>query len=164
MLFNHPIIAGNCTHAKTKGTGGAACQCGEALFFDKNRPDVIYVAPVSGELIAINRGERRAIQELVILADKTIQYRSSRQNSTLDSSREALVAFLLESGAWPLIRQRPYNVLADQNEVPRDIFISTFDTAPLAPDLNLVVSRQKLLFKRPGCTGAIDQWESIPGP
>ncbi len=121
---------------------------GEALFFDKNRPDVIYVAPVSGELIAINRGERRAIQELVILADKTIQYRTHDKIPSLDSSREELFAFLQESGAWPLFRQRPYNLLADPDAVPRDIFISTFDTAPLAPDLNLVVSGREAAFQK----------------
>ena len=121
---------------------------GEALFFDKNRPDVLFVAPVSGELIAINRGERRAIQELVILADKTIQYRTYDKIPSLDSSREELFAFLKESGAWPLFRQRPYNLLADPDVVPRDIFISTFDTAPLAPDLNLVVSGREAAFHK----------------
>ena len=46
---------------------------------------------------------------------------------------------MMENGVWPLIRQRPYDIIASATEAPRDIFISTFDTAPLAPDLNFVV-------------------------
>ena len=65
-----------------------------------------------------------------------------------NSSREDLVAYLLDSGAWTLFRQRPFNVVADYNEVPRDIFISTFDTAPLAPDLNFIIEGQEADFQK----------------
>ena len=144
-----PNFAGISPMPKLEVQEGQHVKAGDALFFDKRNPDLIHVAPISGEVIVINRGERRAIQEVVILADKEVQYRSYDQVPNVESSsREALVAFLLESGAWPLIRQRPYNVLADQNEVPRDIFISTFDTAPLAPDLNLVVEGKAAVFQR----------------
>ncbi len=118
---------------------GAEVKAGDPLFFDKKSPEVKYCAPVSGEVIAVNRGEKRSIVEVVILADKEVKYRTYEMPDLDSVSREELVQFLLESGAWPLIRQRPYNVVADFNEAPRDIFISTFDTGPLAPDLNFVV-------------------------
>ena len=117
---------------------GQSVNAGDPLFFDKPNPDVLYCAPVSGEVIAINRGEKRSIAEVVILADKT-QSSRSYDLPGLNGNREALVQFLLSSGVWPMIRQRPYNTVANPADTPKSIFISTFDTAPLAPDLNLVV-------------------------
>jgi len=59
-----------------------------------------------------------------------------------------LVRFLVASGAWPFIRQRPFDVVADENSTPKSIFVSTFDTAPLAPDLNLaVLGKEEAWFK-----------------
>ncbi len=118
---------------------GDEVKAGDPLFFDKNMPDVKFCAPVSGEVIAINRGAKRAITEVVILADKTQKFREYESFDLEKSSRQELVSYLLESGVWPMIRQRPFNVVPDPEEAPRDIFITTFDTAPLAPDLNLIV-------------------------
>ncbi len=127
---------------------GSPVKAGDHLFFDKANPDVKYVAPVSGEVIAVNRGERRSIASVVILADKQQQYRQLPAINPDTCSREELVGFLLDTGGWTLIRQRPFNVVANQAEIPENIFISTFDTAPLAPDLNLVVSGKAAAFQR----------------
>ena len=121
---------------------------GDEIFYDKKNPDIKYVAPVSGEVIAINRGDRRAITEVVILADKEQQYRQLPPFDLQNSNREQLVAYLIDAGAWSLFRRRPYDIVPDKNEVPRDIFISTFDTAPLAPDLNFVVEGQGDAFQK----------------
>ncbi len=127
---------------------GQSVKAGDELFYDKLQPEIKYVAPVSGEIIAINRGEKRAITEVVILADKTVDYRSLTAPDLQTCTREELVGFLMGSGAWPVLRQRPFDVLAEPNLVPRDIFISTFDTAPLAPDLNFVVEGKGPLFQK----------------
>lgn len=127
---------------------GAEVKAGDHLFFDKNRPEMKWVAPVSGEVIAVERGAKRAIVGVTILADKEQQYRELASFDLDNSSREDLVAYLLDSGAWTLFRQRPFNVVADYNEVPRDIFISTFDTAPLAPDLNFIIEGQEADFQK----------------
>ena len=121
---------------------GSQVKAGQPLFFDKKRPDVIYSAPISGELIEVRRGEKRMIVELCILADQgEIQYfQYDNIPSLTDATREELVKFLVSSGAWPFIRQRPYDTVADENDVPKSIFVSTFDSAPLAPDLNLAVA------------------------
>ena len=126
---------------------GANVKAGDHLFFDKSNEAVKYVSPVSGEVIAINRGDRRAIQEVVILADKTQSYRELPAFDLDNSGREALVDFLLDAGAWPLLRQRPFDIVASTTDIPDNIFISTFDTAPLAPDLNLVVAGQGAAFQ-----------------
>lgn len=127
---------------------GAEVKAGDALFYDKGYPDIKYAAPVSGEVIAVNRGAKRSITEVVILADKEQKYRQCDSFDLEKSGREALVAYLQESGVWPLINQRPFDVIADPAVVPRDIFVSTFDTAPLAPDLNLVVAGREANFQK----------------
>lgn len=123
-------------------------KAGDVLFYDKKHPEIKYVAPVSGEVIAINRGEKRAIAEVVILADREMQYRDLPAMDLESASREELVAFLMEYGGWPLIRRRPFNVIATPDEVPVNIFISTFDTAPLAADQNLVVEGRGAAFQK----------------
>ncbi len=127
---------------------GQEVEAGDPLFFDKAHPDVKFVAPVSGEVIAVNRGDKRAITEVVILADKTQQYRKLNPPDPASCSREELQAFLMEHGGWSLIRQRPFQILPAQGDVPRDIFISTFDSAPLAPDLNHVVEGRGEAFQK----------------
>jgi Na+-transporting NADH:ubiquinone oxidoreductase subunit A len=127
---------------------GAEVKAGDALFFDKGAPSVKYVSPVSGEVIAINRGAKRSIVEVVILADKKQSYRAFDAFDLENGTREDLVAYLQESGLWPLINQRPYDIVPESDEIPRDIFVSTFDTAPLAPDLNFVVTGREADFQK----------------
>ncbi|GAB5552312.1 MAG: Na(+)-translocating NADH-quinone reductase subunit A [Saprospiraceae bacterium] len=127
---------------------GANVKAGDPLFYDKKKPEIIHVAPVSGEVIEIKRGEKRSIVEVIILADKKVDYKKMDTPDLSKTSREDLVEFMLGAGVWPLLRQRPYNVLPDPTVTPRDIFISTFDTAPLAPDSNLIVQGQELAFQK----------------
>jgi len=127
---------------------GQSVKAGDELFFDKKRPDIKYVAPVSGEIIAINRGEKRSIREIIILADKEQRYRDLPAFDLESSTREELVKYLVEYGGWTMFNQRPFDIVPEIDEVPRDIFISTFDTAPLAPDLNFVVEGKGAAFQK----------------
>lgn len=126
----------------------ATVKAGDVLFYDKKNPEVKYCAPVSGQLIEVNRGEKRKITELVILADRTQEYRSYDLPNLETVSRAELVSFLLESGVWAMLRQRPYNVIPDHTAVPKNIFVSTFDSAPLAPDTNFVVAGREAHFQK----------------
>ncbi|RMF01601.1 MAG: Na(+)-translocating NADH-quinone reductase subunit A [Bacteroidetes bacterium] len=125
---------------------GDSVKVGDVIFYDKKMPEIQFVAPVSGELIELNRGAKRAITELVILADKEQQYKQFTPPS-LDAPVAELRKFLMESGGWSLLRQRPYNIVPAPQDVPRDIFISTFDTAPFAPDNNLIVAGREADFQ-----------------
>lgn len=124
-----------------KGTfePGDSVKAGDVLFYDKKRPEIKYAAPVSGEYVGVQRGEKRSVNEFVILADKEMEYRQYDLPDLNACSREELVTFLLDSGAWPFIRQRPFDIVADFNNTPKSIFVTTFDTAPLAPGFNLTV-------------------------
>ncbi|MFK8056922.1 MAG: Na(+)-translocating NADH-quinone reductase subunit A [Saprospiraceae bacterium] len=126
---------------------GETVQAGDVLFFDKKNPDVKYVAPVSGEVIEINRGEKRSIASIVILADKEISHKKHTAPA-LTGGRQAIVDFMLASGVWPMLRQRPYNVVASATDAPKSIFVSTFDTAPLAPDLGFVIQGRDAAFQK----------------
>jgi len=127
---------------------GDEVKAGDVIFHDKKDPTIKYVAPVSGEVVEVRRGEKRAISDVIILADGEITYKQFDPPSIAEASREDIVHFLCESGGWTLINERPYDVLADVNAVPANIFISTFDTAPLAPNLNRIVEGSELAFQK----------------
>jgi Na+-transporting NADH:ubiquinone oxidoreductase subunit A len=112
---------------------------GTPIFFDKYHPEVKFTSPVSGILLSINRGERRRIIEVVIEDDGKNTAETFLKGEPSSFKREQIVENLLESGLWPAIRQRPYTVIAKPEQHPKSIFISAFDTAPLAPDLDFVL-------------------------
>lgn len=127
---------------------GASVKAGEVLFFDKKKPEVKYVSPVSGEVIEINRAEKRSIASIVILADKEQQSVKHADLPSLNGSRQDVVDFMLASGAWPLMRQRPFNIVPDINAHPKSIFVTTFSTAPQAPDYNTIVAGKGAEFQK----------------
>lgn len=121
---------------------------GDVLFFDKSNPDIKYCAPVSGEIAEIRRGAKRAISEIVILADKKQQYKSQNVPELGKSSREDVVAFLMDSGLWTLINERPFDIVPDPSKVPSNVFVSTFDTAPYAPKSAIIIDGNEAAFQK----------------
>lgn len=127
---------------------GDAVKAGTPLFFDKNRADLLFTSPVSGTVKAIVRGEKRKIMHVVVEADKEQEYESFKIPSLDSSTREDVVSLLLSSGLWSYIIQRPYGIIADNRYQPKSIFVSGFDSAPLAGDLNKILEgEQKSLQK-----------------
>ena len=98
---------GNAPIPKMLVAPGDNVKAGDPLFFDKSKPDIKYVAPVSGEVIEVNRGAKRAISEVVILADREISFREMNAPNIDSASREEIVSFMFESGGWSHLRQRP---------------------------------------------------------
>ena len=89
---------------------------GDPLFIDKFHPEIQFVSPVSGVVAAVNRGERRALLNVVVKPDAEIEYKKF-ENGSLDSmSREQVIAAMLNAGVWPFVKQRPYDVIANPNE------------------------------------------------
>lgn len=126
---------------------GDEVKAGSTLFFSKNDDRIKFVSPVSGEVAEIKRGAKRVIQEIVIVADKEIKYEDfGASNPTLES-RDSVIEKLCKSGLWPFVKQRPYDVIAKPNDKPKAIFISAFDSAPLAPDNDFIVHGQDLAFQ-----------------
>ncbi|MEZ5020076.1 MAG: Na(+)-translocating NADH-quinone reductase subunit A [Bacteroidales bacterium] len=118
---------------------GDRVMAGSVLFHDKSFPEIKYVSPVPGVVREVIRGEKRVLTEVVIDQDGTDKIDFGAADP-LSLSREEVKEKLLKSGLWPVLRQRPYHIVARPSETPRDVFISAFDTAPLAPDLDFVMT------------------------
>ncbi|MCD6355099.1 MAG: Na(+)-translocating NADH-quinone reductase subunit A, partial [Prolixibacteraceae bacterium] len=120
---------------------------GDVLFYDKYHPEVVFTAPMGGKVISVNRGERRKILEVVVETDENAGSVDFKQADPKSLSGDEVKEQLLKSGLWPFIKRRPYGIIAVPDEKPKNIFISTFDTAPLAPDYNFVVEGQLQTFQ-----------------
>ncbi|MDE5612636.1 MAG: Na(+)-translocating NADH-quinone reductase subunit A [Odoribacter sp.] len=122
---------------------GDAVKAGDVLFVDKAHPEIKFTTPVSGTIEAVNRGERRKLLEVVVKADAENQYKDFGKAEISDLNREEIINRLLDSGVWPFIKQRPFDIIANPTTTPKAIFVSAFDSAPLAPDYDLVLFGQE---------------------
>lgn len=114
---------------------GDDVRVGTVLFHDKNNEKILFTSPVSGKVKAIVRGEKRAIQQVVIENDG--------KNEAIDfSDIDNPIERMLHSGVWPMLRQRPFATIANPDNKPKHIFVSMFDTAPLAPDYDFIIENQ----------------------
>lgn len=120
---------------------GDSVKAGDPLFYDKYNEAVQFASPVSGSVKAIVRGEKRRVLAVEIANDMS---NASKDFGAFDlkASREDLMKHLLSSGMWPLIGQRPFSIVARPGQKPKSIFISGFDSAPLAPDPDFVMEGQ----------------------
>ena len=122
-------------------------KAGDALFYDKYHPEVVFTSPVGGKVVSINRGERRKILEIVVETNENAGAVEFKKADPASLSEAEIREQLLKSGVWPFIKRRPYGTIASPTEKPLAIFISTFDTAPLAPDYNFVLKGQMETFQ-----------------
>ncbi|MCQ2348836.1 MAG: Na(+)-translocating NADH-quinone reductase subunit A [Paludibacteraceae bacterium] len=125
---------------------GDHVQAGSPLFHDKAFEAMLFTSPVSGTVQEIVRGERRKILSINIQADAKMEYKQftiDNAQCTKDNVKE----LLLQSGLWPLIKQRPYACIALPNKEPQAIFISTFCSGPLAPDYEWVLKGQGAILQ-----------------
>ncbi len=126
---------------------GDKIKAGSQLMYDKNHPDIKIVSPVSGEITEINRGEKRKLLNIVIATDQKQEYINFGEKNINDLSSDEIKMQLSEAGIFPFIKQRPYDIPANPSDTPRDIFISGFYSAPLAPDLEFILSDQEQDFQ-----------------
>lgn len=126
---------------------GDEVKAGSPLFFDKYRENIIFTSPVSGKVKEIRRGAKRVLLELSVDAGPEQEYVDFGAADPNSLDKAAITEKLLKSGVWPLIRQRPYSIIANPEDNPRAIMISAFDSAPLAPDFDLIVEGQEKAFQ-----------------
>jgi Na+-transporting NADH:ubiquinone oxidoreductase subunit A len=127
---------------------GETVQAGDAIMTDKFHPEIKFVSPVNGTVEAVNRGERRKVLSIVIKKDSSTGTPKQLPTLAAHASAEEIKTAWLNNGVWPFIKQRPYNVVANPEVSPRDIFVSAFDSAPLAPDFNFVVKGEEAAFQQ----------------
>lgn len=108
---------------------------GQALFEDKKNPGVLICSPVSGEIVDIVRGERRRLLAVTIRPDESlepIRFTQFDEDALAEISAEQVREQLQKSGAWSLLRQRPFDKTPKIDATPQAIFVNTMDSNPLA--------------------------------
>ncbi len=117
---------------------------GQVLFSDKKNPGVVFTAPAPGKVVAVNRGERRVFQSLVIdvsgAKSETFESYKAAQLEALD--RAAVVDNLVNSGQWVALRTRPYSKVPAIDSTPASIFVTAMDTNPLAADPAVIIAQR----------------------
>ncbi len=129
---------------------GDSVIAGSPIFYERSADDIFYSSPVSGEVVEIKRGEKRKVLEVKILADKEIEFETFDKYSVSDItnlSKEEALSHLKKSGVWSQIIQRPYGIIANPEDQPKAIFISGFDSNPLAPDYGYVLNGEEKFFQ-----------------
>ena len=135
---------------------GDTVKAGTPILLDKAMDQVIYAAPVSGEVVEIKRGEKRKLLEIKILADSSVTYENAGALD-LGQDRASLAGKLAASGVWPAIIQRPFGIVANPADSPKAIFVSGFDTHPLAPEVSFLLQGEERYFQ-----AGIDALASLP--
>ena len=126
---------------------GDYVEAGDILFYDKNFEVIKFTSPVSGSVSDILRGEKRKILEVVIEAEQEIKYKKFNIGDLADLNKQQIIDYMLNAGLWPFIRQRPFATIANPMESPKAIFISGFDSSPLAPDNDFIFHGDDILFQ-----------------
>ena len=129
---------------------------GGPLFIDKNHPElkfvspvsgVKFVSPVSGVVTSVERGARRKVMSITVEAAAEQDYEEFGKQDVAKLDGSAVKELLLNAGLFAFIRQRPYDVIADPAIAPRAIFVSAFDTNPLAPDFEFALKGEEANFQ-----------------
>ena len=120
---------------------------GGPLFIDKNHPEVQFVSPVSGVVTSVERGARRKVLSITVEAAQEQDYEEFGKEDVSKMDAVSVKAALLKSGMFAFIKQRPYDIVANPTVAPRAIFVSAFDTNPLAPDFELALKGEEANFQ-----------------
>jgi Na+-transporting NADH:ubiquinone oxidoreductase subunit A len=132
--------------AKIPVEQGTRVKRGQLLFEHRKIPGLRFTSPAAGEIAAINRGEARALESLIIRVDESgdeasdnvrFESHTGKHPSELDAA--AVGALLKESGLMTAFRARPFGKIPPPESVPLAIFVTAIDTNPLAPPLELVI-------------------------
>ncbi len=116
-----------------------AVKAGDPLFVDKANPEMQFVSPVSGKVVAVNRGERRRVLSVVVESDGKFESVEYKAKDVLSLSSDEVKADLLKAGLFAFMRQRPYDVIANPSDTPRAIYVSAFDSKPLAVNFEIAL-------------------------
>jgi len=120
---------------------GDRVKLGQALFEDKKTAGVLFTSPGAGEVVEVNRGDKR-IFESVVIELKGDESESFSKNDHIGAmGRDAVRDALVNSGLWTTLRRRPYGKTPSLAEEPFAIFVQAIDTNPLAPLPSLVIGQ-----------------------
>mgnify|MGYP006172367177 CR=1 FL=1 len=122
---------------------GDKIKIGSPLFFDKNKPAIKVASTVSGEVKELIYGNRRLFEKIIIKSDdklEALDYKSFTNEDILRLDRDKILDNILSANIFHVISQRPFNKVANPADIPRDIFISCKNTAPLSVNLESIIA------------------------
>lgn len=122
---------------------GDAVKVGDALFCDKNDERIRFTSPVTGQVKAVVRGEKRKLLEVVVEAND-----NAPLVLEVPHTAEEIKAVMLRCGLWTMLRQRPFGTVANPDDQPKAIFVSGFSSAPLAPDYDFIMQGKEEFLKK----------------
>jgi len=126
---------------------GDTVKAGDALFVNKAFPEVRFASPVSGQVTAVVRGERRKVLCVKVRPDATQVYASFGKRDARTMSGDAVKTALLEAGLFGFMRQLPYAVSATPDATPKAIFVSALRDMPLAADFEYELEGNETAFQ-----------------
>ena len=126
---------------------GDVVKAGDALFVNKLYPEVRFASPVSGKVIAVERGERRKVLCVKVEADAEQQYVDFGKKDVTKMDGKAVVDALLEAGLFGYINQLPYAISTNPSVMPKAIFVSALRDKPLAGSFEFEVKGQVADFQ-----------------
>ena len=116
---------------------------GSPVLADKKNPDILVTSPVSGTVKEIVRGDKRKLLAVLISTDEVQEYLDFGIKSVDAAKKEDIKDALLKSGLWATLIQRPYGVIANPAIEPKAVFVSAFNTAPLACDNEFALASER---------------------
>jgi Na+-transporting NADH:ubiquinone oxidoreductase subunit A len=128
---------------------GDRVKLGQPLFEDKDNPGVVFTAPGSGTVAAVNRGQRRVLQSVVVKldGDEAEEFKSYPSSEFKGLEREAVRDNLVASGLWTALRTRPFSKIPAPDSHPHSLFVTAIDTNPLAADPSVVIATDPDSFR-----------------
>ncbi|MBR1798337.1 MAG: Na(+)-translocating NADH-quinone reductase subunit A [Bacteroidales bacterium] len=117
---------------------------GQPLVCDKNDPRKCLTSPINGTVEQIVRGEKRKLLAVVV---KKQPQASHTVAPTMPTDAQQAIQMLIDNGMWWMLRQRPFGTMANPDVLPKGIFISLFDSAPLAPDIPFTLKGREHQFE-----------------
>lgn len=137
---------------------GDVVRRGQPLFEDKRNPGPVFTSPAAGRVLAVNRGERRAFQSIVIetneheragqfIEEDEVPFASYKGGDPAAWRAEDVRALLLESGLWTALRTRPFSKVASPSQSPHSIFVTAIDTNPHAPSVEVAMKGREKDFE-----------------
>lgn len=126
---------------------GDRVKVGTPVMHDKSNAELVFVSPVNGTVISVTRGEKRKLLDIQIEADEQVHKDTSEVFEAENNTVDEIKTKLLKAGLWPFIKQRPYDIIADPETLPRDIFVTGFSSVPLAPSYDFIIDREPQAFQ-----------------
>ena len=126
---------------------GEKVKAGDALFVNKQYPQVKFASPVSGTVREVVRGERRKVLCIQVDADAQQEFTDFGKRDVSSLSGEQVINALLEAGLFGYINQLPYAVSTNPETMPKAIFVSALRDKPLAADFEFEVKGQEQDFQ-----------------